>query len=229
MTGCCGHRYTHGRVLDVSSYVDALSYNQRIILEEADSFQSKVCARVVAKMAARQRVKDQDGRWQSLPLKQFHVGDWVLVKPADSYPLHKLAPRWLGPFQIHTCCVDSEVVVVRDTLKNKLRQFLKRNIELFDVSMLNSEEGIRKVAESDGFEFPVECICGHALIEAGGLGASPVQLPSSFKRGVRPKKMFQFLVKWTGYEMPTWVEYKVASRLVQFPGYVALLPDLRMD
>ena len=218
----------HGRVLDVSSYVDALSYNQRIILEEADLFQSKVCARVVAKMAARQRVKDQDGRWQSLPLKQFHVGDWVLVKPADSYPLHKLAPRWLGPFQIHTCCVDSEVVVVRDTLKNKLRQFLKRNIELFDVSMLNSEEGIRKVAESDGCEFPVECICGHALIEAGGLGASPVQLPSSFKRGVRPKKMFQFLIKWTGYEEPSWVAYSTASRLVQFPGYVSMLPGLNM-
>jgi hypothetical protein len=93
---------------------------------------------------------------------------------------------------------------------------------------LNNEEGIRKVAESDGFEFPVECICGHALIEAGGLGASPVQLPSSFKRGVRPRKMFQFLIKWSGYEEPSWVAYNTASRLVQFPGYVSMLPGLNM-
>jgi hypothetical protein len=95
--------------------------------------------------------------------------------------------------------------------------------------MLADVEGLKTVAETDGFEFPVEAIIGHALVEEGGVGVAPRQLPEAFKRGQRAKKSFQFLVKWTGYDEPTWVEYKVASRLVQFPGYVAMLPNLRMD
>jgi hypothetical protein len=87
---------------------------------------------------------------------------------------------------------------------------------------------LRKVAESDGFEFPVECICGHALVGAEGVGSSPEQLPAGFVRGVRPKKQFQFLIKWSGYDEPSWVDYKTASRLVQFPGYVSMLPALNM-
>ncbi len=78
------------------------------------------------------------------------------------------------------------------------------------------------------FEFPVESICGHALTGAGGVGADPVQLPSSFVRGSRPKRSLQFLVRWTGYEQPTWMAYKDACRLVQFPGYVAAFPGLAM-
>jgi hypothetical protein len=100
---------------------------------------------------------------------------------------------------------------------------------LFDVSLLADHEGLTTVAETDGFEFPVESICGHALIETGGVGAAPVQLPSTFRRGPRPKKQFQFLVKWTGFDEPSWVDYKTASRLVQFPGYVSFLPGLNMN
>lgn len=218
----------HGRVLDVSLYVDALSYNQRIILEDADKFQAAVVSKVIAKSEQQQRRKNAQGIAVDLPRKQFAVDQWVLVKPSESYPLHKLAPRWLGPFQVHECSEESEVVVVRDTLKNKLRSFLKRKLELFDVTQLSEVEGLRQVAESDAFEFPVESICGHALIEAGGVGASPLQLPASFKRGVRPRKQFQFLIKWSGYEEPSWVEYNTARRLVQFPGYVSMLPLLNM-
>jgi hypothetical protein len=95
--------------------------------------------------------------------------------------------------------------------------------------MLADVEGLKTVAETDGFEFPVEAIIGHALVEEGGVGVAPQQLSAAFKRGQRAKKAFQFLIKWTGYDEPTWVEYKVASRLVQFPGYVSMLPNLRMD
>jgi hypothetical protein len=106
---------------------------------------------------------------------------------------------------------------------------LRRQLELFDTSALASVEGLRKVAESDKFEFPVESICGHALVTEGGVGASPIQLPASFQRGTRAKSSFQFLIKWAGYEEPTWVAYKTACRLVQFPAYVSFLPNLRMN
>ncbi len=106
---------------------------------------------------------------------------------------------------------------------------MRRQLELFDTSALAGVEGLRTVAESDNFEFPVESICGHALVTEGGVGASPIQLPSSFQRGTRAKSSFQFLIKWAGYEEPTWVAYKTACRLVQFPAYVSFLPNLRMN
>ncbi len=97
------------------------------------------------------------------------------------------------------------------------------------MSMLADVEGLKKVAETDNFEFPVESICGHALIGEGGVGAAPIQLPPDFRRGTRPKSAFQFLIRWAGYEEPTWVAFKTASRLVQFPGYVSFLPNLHMN
>jgi len=225
---CLLTRMPNARELDMDSYVDALTWNQRVILEEADLFQSKLCDKVIAKAAAKQRVK-VGGRLVAPPVKQLSVGDWVLCKPQDQYPLHKLAPRWLGPFQIESCSAGSEIVVVFDTLKAKRRQFMRRDLELFDVSLLSDVEGLTKVAESDEFEFPVESIMGVSLINEGGVGSNPVQLPQSFVRGRRKKSSFQFLVKWVGYEEPTWIEYKIASRLVQFPGYVTFFPELNMD
>jgi hypothetical protein len=215
--------------LDVEKYVDALSFNQRVILEEADKHQAELCRKVIDQAHKKQSRKRKDGEIVEAKPKVLSIGDWVLVAPTPTYMLHKLAPRWLGPFRVVDCKQDSEVVAVEDTLKHKVRRFLRRQLEVFDASALANVEGCKVVAETDSFEFPVESICGHALIEEGGVGVAPVQLPMSFKRGQRAKKQFQFLIKWSGYTEPTWIEYKVASRLVQFPGYVALLPNLRMD
>jgi hypothetical protein len=219
----------NARDLDVDRYVDALTYNQRIILEEADNHQARLCARVIAASHKAQRKRNKDGSFTDAVHKDIAIGDWVLVSPGPSYPLHKLAPRWLGPFRVLDCKTSSEVVCVEDTLKQKVRKFLRRQLEKFDVRMLADVEGLKTVAETDSFEFPVEAIIGHALVEEGGVGVAPQQLSAVFKRGQRAKKAFQFLIKWTGYDEPTWVEYKVASRLVQFPGYVSMLPNLRMD
>ncbi len=217
------------KTLDVSKYVDALTYNQRIILETADKHQSDLCERVIATSQRKQARTSKNGTTRPALPKELSIGDWVLVKPAVEYPLNKLAPRWLGPFQIHRCQPDAEVISVYDTLKRRVRKFLRRNLELFDTSQLSGVEGMKIVAEADNFEFPVEAIIGHALIKPGGVGVDPNQLPSHFKRGTTPKKAFQFLVKWSGYEEPSWIAYQVASRLVQFPGYVSVLPNLRMN
>jgi hypothetical protein len=151
-----------------------------------------------------------------------------LIKPQPNFPLHKLAPRWPGPYRVHDISATSDKVTLLDTVANKLFRVLKRQLESFDVSMVSDVAGLTKVAEADNFEFPVEGICGHALITADGVGANPVQLRNDFRRGVRARSAFQFLVKWTGYEEPTWMAYKDAKRLVQFPGYVALMPGLNM-
>jgi hypothetical protein len=208
-----------GHVYDAANYVDVLSANQRIIIERAEEFQSALCAKVVAKMAAKNRGK---------PAREFQVGDWVLVRPQPSFPLHKLAPRVFGPFPVQSCSADSEIVVVYDAVKSKLRKFLKRSLELFDTSLLSSIEGMKQVAEKDNFEFPVDSIVGHSLVPEGGIGASAEQLPADFRRGTLAKTKFQFLVQWTGYDQPTYIGYRAASRLPQFPGYVVNFPGLSM-
>jgi len=212
-------RIPAGRVLDVSTYCDALAHNQRVIIEEADRIQSAVCDKVIAKAMAKQ---------QNLPARSFAVNDWVLVKPQPQFPLHKLAPRWLGPFRIHSISASSEKVLVLDTVADKLVKVLKRQLEHFNTSQVTSVAGLTKVAESDAFEFPVESIMGHALITDQGVGVEPVQLHRSFVRGVRSKNSFQFLIKWTGYEQPTWIAFKDAKHLVQFPGYVSVFEGLNM-
>jgi hypothetical protein len=226
---CLLTQMPNARDLDVDRYVDALTYNQRIILEEADKHQSDLCEKVIAANHKAQQRKNKRGEFVEAVPKKIEVGDWVLVEPGPSYPLNKLAPRWLGPFRVLECKDGSELVHVEDTLKGKVRKFLRRQLEVFDVRMMANVEGLKVLAETDGFEFPVEAIIGHALVEEGGVGVAPTQLSLSFKRGQKTKKSFQFLVKWSGYVEPTWVEYKVASRLVQFPGYVAMFPNLRMD
>jgi len=148
-------RIPDGKTYDVNNYCDALALNQRVIIEEADRIQSDVCRKVIAKSAAKQR-----GR----PAKTFNVNDWVLLKPQPKFPLHKLAPRWLGPFRIHSVATDSETVWLIDTVADKLIKALKRQLEHFDVSRISDVAGLTKVAEADNFEFPVEAIMGHALI-----------------------------------------------------------------
>jgi hypothetical protein len=208
-----------GKTFDMQEYCDVLAFNQRVIIEEADRLQSELCNKIVAKAAAKQR-----GR----PVAEFAVNDWVLVKPQPKFPLHKLAPRWPGPYRIFEVSPTSDKVLLTDTVANKVFSVLKRQIEPFDVSQVSDVAGLTKVAECDNFEFPVEAIMGHAIISQEGVGVNPIQLQQSFIRGVRHKKSFQFLIKWTGYEEATWIKYIDAKKLAQFPGYVSLFPGLNM-
>lgn len=225
---CLLTRMPDSRTVDVQSYIGALSFNQRVILEEANRFQEAVCNRVIAKSIAKQRTRNRDNELVDATPKRLPVNSWVLVKPQPSFPLHKLAPRWLGPFRVARAADDSEIVTVFDTVKNKYRRFLKRQIELFNVAQVADSEGLKVVAETDNFEFPVDAIIGHALIGDNGVGADPVQLDADFRRGSRHKKSFQFQIKWTNYEEPSWITYSTASRLAQFPGYVANFSGLNM-
>ena len=212
-------RIPENKVFDMSSYCDVLAFNQRVIIEEADRLQSAMCDKVIAKEAAKQR-----GR----PAAAFAINDWVLVKPQPNFPLHKLAPRWPGPYRIHALSAASDKVMLVDTVNNKLFSALKRQLEHFNMSRVSDVAGLTKVAECDDFEFPVEAIIGHAVISEHGVGVNPVQLGLQFVRGVRSKKSFQFLIKWSGYVESTWIKYEDARRLAQFPGYVAVFQGLNM-
>jgi hypothetical protein len=143
----------------------------------------------IAKSRAKQQRRDRNGVLLDLAPKRFEEGSWVIVKPQQSYPLHKLAPRWLGPFRISRLCDDSEVVTVVDTVTNIHRRFLKRQLEHFDVTAVSNVEGLTKIAERDDFEFTVDAIIGHALVGPNGVGGNAEQLPQDFKRGARAESI----------------------------------------
>ena len=209
----------NGKVFDMTEYVDVLAVNQRVIIEEANRMQTVMCNKVIAKAAAKHRDR---------PVAHFAINDWVLLKPQPSFPLHKLAPRWPGPFRVHAVSDSSDKVSLVDTVANTIFTALKRQLEPFDISRVSDVSGLTKVAETDNFEYPVEAIIGHALISGDDVGVNPVQLGNDFVRGVRRKDSFQFLIKWTGYEEPSWIRYRDAKKTAQFPGYVAFRPGLNM-
>jgi hypothetical protein len=204
-------------LVDVETYVGALVNNQRVLIEAAEKHHEKVCSKVLNK------AENDHGDKIDKPI---NANDWVVVHPVNR-PLHKLAPRLIGPYAV--VGVKGEIVSCLNPVDKKVRQFLKRNCELFDASMTNGVEGMLKVAERDNFEYPIEAIIGHALITDEGFGEGDIrQLPANHKRSVK-KAAYQFLVKWVGHDEATWQPYKHASKFVHFPEYVSRYPGLNMS
>jgi hypothetical protein len=82
------------------------------------------------------------------------------------------------------------------------------------------------VAETDGFEFAVDGILAHGLLTDND-DVDPTPLPASHVRKSNAKN-YAFLIKWTGYETPTWIAYKAARRLPHFENYISSFPNLKM-
>jgi len=202
--------------VDVSTYEGALIHNQRVLIEAAEAHHEQVCKKAMAKAS-----KLQEGK----AIKVIAVGDWVVVRPEVSRPIHKLGSRLLGPYCVIKVKDELISVVTND---RKVRQFLKRNCEVFDMSQMKDVEGLKAVAECDSWEYPVEAIWGHALINEEGFGEGEIeQLPLSHQRKSK-KSNYLFLVKWVGYEEPTWQPFKHVEAFALFPRYVATYPGLRM-
>jgi len=203
----------------VPDYVAELSEAQFILLEAAELHQDRVQNKVIAKVQRANADK---------PPRVFQVGELVLLKPlkdAKQTALGKLAPRLKGPLQI----VDldgPEFMFVTDPATHKRARVLTRQCEPWNSSLLEGIEGAKIVAETDGFEFAVDGIIGHGFNNTADAQAV-VQLPSNHCRAV-PKKNYAFSVKWSGYEQPSWVPFKIASALPMFNDYVSRFPGLRM-
>jgi hypothetical protein len=88
-------------------------------------------------------------------------------------------------------------------------------------------EGLKRVAETDGFEFAVDRILAHGL-QTGDDDVDPTALPVNLIRRVQAKN-YAFLIKWTGYETPLWIAFKAARRLPHFNNYVSQFPSLKIN
>jgi hypothetical protein len=201
----------------VPDYVAQLSAMQAAMLEAANDHQLAVQQKTIARAAHENRDK---------PIKSLECGDLVLVKPLSDFPHDKLAPSQLGPLYVREV-MSSGLVRVENPHSKKQAIVSDFQCELFDTSLTSSIEGLKRVAETDGFEFAVDGILAHGL-QTGDDDIDPTALPVNHVRRV-PAKNYAFLIKWTGYETPTWIAFKAARRLPHFNNYVSQFPSLKIN
>jgi hypothetical protein len=201
----------------IPDYVSQLSAMQAAMLEAANDHQLAVQQKAIAK-AERENVDK--------PIKELQCGDLVLVKPLSDFPHDKLAPSQLGPLYVIDV-LPGGLVRVENPHSKKQAVVSDFQCELFDTSLTSSIEGLKQVAETDGFEFAVDGILAHGL-QTGDDDVEPTALPVNHVRRV-PAKNYAFLIKWTGYETPTWIAFKAARRLPHFNNYVSQFPSLRIN
>ena len=200
----------------VADYVQQLSDMQFALLEAANDHQLGVQAKLIAKSVRDNRDK---------PIKQLSVGDLVLIKPLSDFPTDKLAPNQLGPQYVIELLAGG-TIAVQNPHNMKRSVVSDWQCELFDESLSASIEGIKSIAETDGFEYAVEAILAHGLLTDDD-DVDPTPLPSTHVR-TQPAKCYAFLIKWQGYETPTWIAFKAARRLPHFENYVDRFPNLKM-
>jgi hypothetical protein len=202
----------------VPSYVDELSDAQFVLFEAAEEHQAQTQAKIIAKVQRANAGK---------PDRVFEPNNLVLVLPlkdAKKGTLGKLAPNFKGPFEVES--IDGDFLWIVNPVDNKRVRVLARQCELWNDSIAQGIEGARIVAETDGFEFAIDAIVGHGFVNKDE-PQNVIQLPPSHRR-VTSKHGYWFAVKWTGYERPTWVPYKLAAAIPFFADYAARYPLLRM-
>ncbi len=201
----------------VPDYISQLSDMQAALMEAANEHQLLVQKKIIDKAVRDNRDK---------PVKILQAGDLVLIKPLSDFPHDKLAPSLLGPLRVDEILAGGLVRVIHPH-SSKISTVSDFQCELFDQSLISSTEGIKIVAETDSFEFAVESILAHGLLPDNE-DEQPTALPANHVRKVRAKN-YAFLIKWTGYESPTWIAFKAARRLPHFANYVGQFPSLKMN
>jgi hypothetical protein len=201
----------------VPDYISQLSAMQAAMLEAANDHQLAIQQKIIAKAERDNRDK---------PVKHLQCGDLVLVKPLSDFPHDKLAPSQLGPLYI-VDLLEGGLVRVKNPHSKELATVSDFQCELFDNSLTSSIEGLKKVAETDGFEFAVDSILAHGL-QTDDDDVDPTPLSPSHVRRL-PAKNYCFLIKWTGYEQPTWIAFKAARRLPHFNNYIGQFPNLKIN
>ena len=148
-----------------------------------------------------QRLSDLQGP-EAADLGSLIPGDTVLVS-SDERPVHKLSPRWLGPYLVVTEPVGQRVLLQHLSSK-KMGEFALNMCKRCDMSLVSDTNEWLSLAAADHFEYLVEAVEQHR----------PAQRRLANGR-LRPKSDFEFLVRWEGLpvddENPSWEPWSNAS------------------
>jgi hypothetical protein len=192
--------------IDPTDYVNQLSHNQHVLLDAASQHLDAVHAANLAKWKAdnRSSLKLQ-AAVQNVPLSRaVEEGAWALARILADAPHDKLKPRWAGPFRLLDFKSASQSTVrLWDTVGKRVLEAHINDVELWNPLFEQSTEGLTKIAETDGWSYPISAILAIALKPADD-DDEPVALPSSHQR-TKAKHAYLVSVQWQGYAEPSWV------------------------
>ena len=214
--------------VDVPEFVQTLSHNQRVLLEAADEHLSATHAKNVASW----KTSHTTDLKLHQRLQQAASGEteavWVLARVRDDAPLEKWHPRWAGPFRLLDFKTNSQSIVrLYDTVNNKVIEAHVNDVALWDQKFTSSTEGMKRIAETDGWSYPIDGILGIAL-NPDDDDVEPAALPLDKPRSLSNKHKYLFAVKWRGYDEPSWEPYSHVENTSSFVLFAQAHPALKL-
>jgi hypothetical protein len=208
---------------DTPEYIRQLTHNQRVMMDKATITLDATHALNLKKWKATHKSDTSlHQRLQENP----DEGVWVLARVRDDAPLDKWKPRWAGPFRLLDFKSQTQSIVrLWDTVTNKVLEAHLNDVELWDHRFTESVEGLTKVAEYDGWQYPMDGITAMALTPADPDGEF-VMLDTSVPR-TKNKNAYSFYVKWRNYEEQSWVKYNGLKDTSTFQVWAAAHPVLK--
>jgi len=212
----------------VPEYIQQLTFNQQILLEKAAETLHATHAKTVLNWNKTHKGRTELRQRISEAANDENADVWVLARVPTDAPLEKWQPRWAGPYRLLDFKVGSDSVLrLYDTVKHVVVEAHINDIALWDGLFVNSQEGLTKVAEADGWEYPIDAICGIAL-DPEDDEEEPVSLPLNVARQIKNKHKYLFSVKWHGYPEPSWEPYTSVKDTSTFALFASANPVLKL-
>jgi hypothetical protein len=212
----------------VPDYIDMLTHNQRVALDAAAQSLHETHAKNIAKWRKKHNGESSLRRKLRDASTDEEAGIWVLARVKDDAPIEKWQPRWAGPFRFLSFKENSDsVLCLYDTVRHKTLEAHINDTELWDGFFVRSVEGMTKVAETDGWQYPIDGILGIAL-DPEDDEEEPLALPLNQPRQIRNKHKYLFSVKWQGYSEPSWEPYTTVKDTSTFALFSSAHPVLNL-
>jgi hypothetical protein len=212
----------------VPDYIQQLTYNQQVLMKKAAETLHATHARNIAKWNASHKGHSELRRRIEEAANDEQVAVWVLARVRDDAPLAKWQPRWAGPYRLLDFKHGSDSVLrLYDTVQHVVVEAHINDVALWDGLFVNSSEGLSKVAETDGWQYPIDAILGIAL-DPDDDAVTPVALPLNVARQLSNKHRYLFSVKWHGYPEPSWEPFKSVKDTSTFALFAGANPILKL-
>jgi hypothetical protein len=209
---------------EVPDYIKQLAHNQRVLFDKAAQCLDATHANNLKKWKSGHK---SDTSLQQRLQENPEEGVWVLARIRDDAPVEKWKPRWAGPFRLLDFKSQTQSIVnLWDTVNNKVIEAHLNDVELWNHKFTDSVEGLTKVAEYDGWQYPMDGIVGMALTPSEE-GEEFVPLSLSLARTKSNKYSYSFCVKWRNYEETSWVKYNAVKDTSTFQVWAAANPILK--
>jgi hypothetical protein len=209
---------------DAPAYIQQLAHNQRVMFDAAAKFLDATHAKNLKKWKATHK---SDTSLQQMLQTAPEDGVWVLARIRDDAPIEKWKPRWAGPFRLLDFKSQTQSTVrLWDTIENKVLEAHLNDVELWNHKFTDSVEGLTKVAEYDGWVYPMDGIVAMAATPAHA-DDEHVALSLESPRVNKNKYAYSFCIKWRNYEEPSWVKYAAIKDTITFQVWAAAHPALK--